>query len=104
MRNEVISLGVTSRRKDSDGFETETLDLFECLAEIKSVGRDEFYAAAHASVKVSIIAVVNWADYTACKVSLGTPDKVQYDGVVYKVVRVYKTREDDFEMTLQEVG
>ncbi len=103
MRNEVISLGTTVESRDADGFPKENVQFFECLAEIRSVGRDEFYEAARSAVKVSILAIVSWADYTACKQQIGTPDKVRYDGTLYKIVRVYKTREDDFEMTLQEV-
>lgn len=87
MKNEVIKLVSAIKVQDLDGFETEAYTETEVMAEIKSVGRTEFYQAAHDGINVSIIAVINADDYSSITIK---PSKVKYDGEYYRIVRQYK--------------
>jgi SPP1 family predicted phage head-tail adaptor len=93
MKNDVIELASIARTTDEDGFETETELTFECMADVESVRRTEFYQAAMADIKVSLSATVNYADYRAAKeANSKTPSKVNYDGDSYRIVRTYREK------------
>lgn len=100
MKNDVIKLITVEKGQDASGFEVDTLTEYEVLAEIKSVGRTEFYMASHEGIKVAIIAVVNLDDWDAIS---SQPEKVSYNGDTYRIVRQYKSKKLDIELTLEQV-
>lgn len=106
MKNEIVTFVTEITETDSSGFVqitgTESNDIF---AEIKSVRQSEFYQAAAANVKVSIVAVINYDDWIAVTGPEKKTPKIYWDGMQYKVVRVYREPLSiDIELTLQEVG
>lgn len=98
MKNDVIKLVKVTQTRDTDGFPVETLEEFEVMAQIKSVGRTEFYQAAHEGINVSVIAVINLDDWDEHK----SASKVKYDGELYRIIRTYKTSKLDVELTLAQ--
>lgn len=109
MKNDVIELIVVKKTPDKDGFEQETHNKMECMAEIRSIRSTEFYQAAHEGITVKIQAVVNVDDYEAAAVRDAEtgkkiyPSLVNYDGTEYRIVRDYKPSKLRVELTLQEV-
>lgn len=109
MRNELIKLiTVTGRTKDRDGFETgKECKENEIFAEVKSVGRTEYYEALRAGVKTSQIFDVNPDDYQmGCIVKSGKkyrPSKVIYEGSEYRIERTYCKNMNSMEITCEEV-
>lgn len=99
MKNDVVYLVTVTKSQDADGFETETSTEYEVMAEIKSIGRTEFYQAAHEGINVSLVAVINLDDFE----SVSTPSKLRYSGDLYRIVRTYKTSKLDVELTLAQV-
>lgn len=109
VRNELINLvTVTGKTRDKDGFETgeETLE-HEIFAEVKSVGRTEYYDALRAGVKTSLIFEVHPEDYQmGCVVKDNEkyrPTKVIYDQTEYRIGRAYRKSMDSMELTCEEV-
>ena len=108
MKNDVIELVVVTTEPDKDGFEQDTPESMECMAEIRSIRSSEFYQAAHEGIKVSVAAVVNADDYEAAtltdeKGKKTRPSLVRYDGTDYRIVRNYRPNKMKVELTLQEV-
>lgn len=107
MKNEVIILIVVKKKPDKDGFEIETKESMEVMAEIKSVKRSEFYQAARDGINVQLAAVVNMEDIEAATTiedgKKKKPTMVRYEDIDYKIVREYRTNKTDVELILQEV-
>lgn len=108
MKNDAIELIVVTSEPDKDGFEQETQESMECMAEIRSIRSSEFYQAAHEGIAVRIAAVVNLDDWDAAAVEDESgrklrPSLVRYDGTEYRIVRDYKSSKTKVELTLQEV-
>ena len=99
MRNEICKLVKIEKTIDDEGFEIEQETEVEVFCEIKSIGRSEFYQAANAGVKVSLLVNIDADDYEAN----GEPMRVNLKGKCYKVVRTYKKVGTEMELTLQEV-
>ena len=77
---------------DAYGNETVTTGTpKEVFALIASVGRNEFYAAAHAGLKPEITFQIRVADYDH-------EELVEYDGMTYQVIRTYQTGPDWIEL------
>lgn len=110
VRNEVIKLiTVTGSVKNANGFATEEqVEECEVFAEVKSVGRTEYYEALRAGVKTSLIFDVYSYDFDmGCVAGEGKmyrPSKVVHDGVEYRIVRTYRKSMDSMELTCEEVG
>ena len=78
--------------KDEYGNEkVSTSEPKEVFALIASVGRSEFYAAAHAGLKPEITFQIRVADYDS-------EELVEYDGMTYQVIRTYQTGPDWIEL------
>lgn len=104
MKNDIIKLIKLNEGQDADGFPIDERVERQIFADIQSVKRSEFYAAASAKVNASLVAVVNYADYDAFKKENGKPTHVLYDHETFKIVRTYrKGKMGDFELTLSEV-
>ena len=92
---DVIKLIQENITVDEYGNETVTAsapkDVFALIA---SVGRNEFYAAAHAGLKPEITFQIRVADY-------GREELVEYDGMTYQVIRTYQTGTDWIELVCE---
>lgn len=96
MRDEVINL-ITKygAERDEDGFETSsnTHTIEDVFAEIKSVGRTEYYKALREGVKTALVFVIDNDDYELGKILhenvMYTPSKVEYEKIPYKIERTY---------------
>lgn len=81
--------------KDEYGNEkVTTSEPKEVFALIASVGRNEFYAAAHAGLKPEITFQIRAADYDR-------EELVEYDGMTYQVIRTYQTGPDWIELVCE---
>lgn len=81
--------------KDEYGNEkVSTSEPKEVFALIASVGRSEFYAAAHAGLKPEITFQIRVADYDS-------EELVEYDGMTYQVIRTYQTGTDWIELVCE---
>lgn len=109
VRNELIKLiTVTGRTRNRNGFEIgEECQENEIFAEVKSVGRTEYYDALRAGVKTSRIFDVHPEDYQmGCIVKNNKtyrPSRVIYEGTEYRIGRTYCKSIDSMEITCEEV-
>lgn len=109
MCNETIQLvTVKGYTKDASGFKTgDDLQTLEVFAEVKSVGRAEFYEAARSGMRVDIIFAVNPDDFEMAAVEVEgkkiRPSRVIYEGTTYLIERTYKKDMHILEMTCKEV-
>lgn len=109
MNDDVIKLvTVTGYKKDKSGFKNEEItETFEMFAEVKSVGRAEYYEAMRNGMTVNIIFLVNPDDYDLATVEVNgkkvKASKVIYDDTTYLIKRTYKKDMHSLELTCQEV-
>ena len=113
MRNELIKLvTVLGNTKDKDGFCTEEKTVeTEVFADVQSVGRTEYYEAARAGKKATIIFVVDADDYSLSERRLKvdgkekkvSASKIIYDDTAYLIRRTYKKQGGMLEITCGEV-
>lgn len=83
---------------DDDGYITaRTPTDTEVFADMRSVGRAEFYQALQANVKAAIVFRVRAADYAG-------QTRVVYNGAEYDVIRSYRTDVDYIDLTCSRVG
>lgn len=73
--------------------ETETT----VLCGLKSVGRSEFYNAALAGLRPSLVFIIHGYEYNGEK-------KVEYEGERYNVLRTYSTDFEEVELTCERVA
>lgn len=66
----------------------------EVFASVKSVGRNEFYAAAHAGLKPEIVLQIRAVDYQG-------EEQAEYNGLTYQVIRTYQTSTDWIELVCE---
>jgi SPP1 family predicted phage head-tail adaptor len=67
------------------------------LCNVKSVGRNEFYNAATAGLRPSIVFVIHGYEYDG-------EQSVEFEGVRYKVIRTYSTDFEEMELTCEKVA
>lgn len=109
MRNELVKLvTIIGYQEDNDGFKTdEDTKTVEIFAEVKSVGRSEFYEAARTGMKVDVIFSVNPDDFAMGTVEIEgekkKPSRIIYDDTVYLIKRTYKKDIHVLEITCGEV-
>lgn len=66
----------------------------EIFAEIMSIGQTEFYQAHEVGKKPEIkVKIADYLDYAE-------ETKIIYDSKIYKVLRTYRTRSNELEITL----
>lgn len=66
------------------------------LCNVKSVGRNEFYSAATAGLRPSIVFVIHGYEYDG-------EQFVEFEGIRYKVIRTYSTDFEEMELTCERV-
>jgi SPP1 family predicted phage head-tail adaptor len=66
------------------------------LCNVKSVGRNEFYSAATAGLRPSIVFVIHSYEYNG-------EQKVEFEGTRYSVIRTYATGFEEMELTCEKV-
>ena len=66
------------------------------LCAIKSVSRNEFYAAAQAGLRPSITFVIHGYEYNGEK-------EVEFEGQKYKVIRTYMKDFEEMELVCEKV-
>ena len=113
MNNELIELvTVLGSDKDADGFLTEEHTAkVEVFADIKSVGRTEYYKAVRAGMQVNIIFVVDVDDFKLSEREIivdGQTKKVKaskiiHDDTTYLIHRTYVKDSSLMEITCREV-
>ncbi|ACJ33048.1 phage head closure protein [Anoxybacillus flavithermus] len=67
------------------------------LCNVKSVGRNEFYSAATAGLKPSIVFVIHGYEYDG-------EQEVEFEGARYRVIRTYSTDFEEIEITCERVA
>ena len=67
------------------------------LCNVKSVGRNEFYSAATAGLRPSIVFVIHGYEYDGEQV-------VEFEGARYNVIRTYSTDFEEVELTCERVS
>lgn len=113
MCNELIELvTVLGSETDADGFRTEEkINKESVFADIKSVGRTEYYEAVRSGMKVNIIFVVDPDDFKLSEREItvdGESKKVKatkiiHDGTTYLIHRTFVTDSGRMEITCREV-
>ena len=113
MCNELIELvTVLGSDKDADGFTTEEkIKKVEVFADIKSVGRTEYYEAVRAGMNVNIIFVVDTDDFKLSEHEMDVDgaikkvkaSKIIHDGTTYLVHRTFVKDSGLMEITCREV-
>ena len=83
MYNDIIEFGSIRYTRNNYGQEKEAIEWREVYAEVASVTRSEFYAAAMANIRPTcVFAIADKDDYRNEKV-------VRYQGITYDVIRTY---------------
>lgn len=115
MNNSLITLiTVLGEEKDSGGFKTgEIKKEVEVFAEVKSVGRMEFYEAMRSSIEAKVIFVMDMDDYLLSteKITLKNgkikelkASKISYENKEYLIIRTYQNNTTGMlEATCREV-
>jgi hypothetical protein len=110
MRDDRITLITkTGEVLNDNGFPVEGTDIrTEKFARIKSVKASEFYQAYSAGMTLSYIFCVDpddWKDaYAEVEGQMMAPWAVEYEGILYKIVRTYKTDMGEIELTVKVAG
>ncbi|ABJ09623.2 hypothetical protein [Bacillus phage 1] len=66
------------------------------LCNVKSVGRNEFYSAATAGLRPSIVFVIHGYEYDG-------EQEVEFESVKYRVIRTYSVSFEEVELTCERV-
>lgn len=83
--------------KDNIGQEIETDPVKrKILCSVKSIGRNEFYAAAQAGLRPSITFVIHGYEYNG-------EETVEFEGKRYKVIRTYAENFEELELICEKV-
>lgn len=83
--------------KDSIGQGIKTEILTTVFCGVKSIMRNEHYAAATVGLKPSIIFVIHHYEYNGQL-------KAKFEGKEYKVIRTYATSIEEIELVCERVG
>lgn len=104
MIKEIIFVTIT-KKKDNAGFGIDTRHEYKCIAEKKSVNREEFYRAMQAGVDAKSVFVVLAQEYYETKQEDEEGEhyaqKIICEGVEYDIVRIYEADNDEMEITVR---
>lgn len=67
------------------------------LCSLKGVTKNEFYSAAQSGMKPELVVVINKYDYQ-------NEQKVEFEGIKYKVIRTFPIRTEELELTCERVA
>lgn len=68
----------------------------DIFCNVKSVSKNEFYNAATAGLKPSLVFIVHSYEYD-------NEEKVEFEGVKYTVIRTYVVNSEEIELTCEKV-
>lgn len=92
---DITLISVTGRVVDAYGIPQDAnYTLRTVLCDVRSAGRSEFYQAAQAGFKPELEATLFFDDYQ-------DEPFAQYDGIVYKVIRTYRS-DRDYKTSMSE--
>lgn len=96
MYDHIIELGTVSHTQNDYGQEQETVTWKEVFADVRSVSRSEFYSAAMANIRPTVIfALADYYDYDDERI-------IRYNGKTYDVIRTYiRGGETEIEITAE---
>lgn len=92
-----LTLIAQTMGEDEIGNQTPTETRKTVLCNVKSVGRNEFYSAATAGLRPSIVFVIHGYEYDGEQV-------VEFEGTRYNVIRTYSTDFEEVELTCERVA
>lgn len=84
------------RKMDEWGNQVAVETRIPILCQVKSVSRQEFYAAAQSGLKPEIVFAVHAYEYNGER-------KVEFEGKKYSVVRTYRAGFEEMELVCEEV-
>ena len=93
--HEITLIGSTVE-KDEIGQYIEVPTYTPVLCGIKSIGRNEFYAAAQAGLRPEITFIIHAYEYNGEK-------EVEFEGPKYKVIRTYMKDFEEMELVCEKV-
>lgn len=93
--DDVAKLLIPTVRIDDYGNEVKTYEEKQIYCKVRSTTLREFYQAAQAGLRPSLVLTMQGADYTG-------EEAVAWRGKVYGVVRSYWRQADEIELTLEE--
>ena len=93
--HELVLIG-ESYEMDEWGNQVAVETRIPILCQVKSVSRQEFYAAAQSGLKPEIVFVVHAYEYNGER-------KVEFEGKKYSVVRTYRAGFEEMELVCEEV-
>ena len=100
MRNDVCML-ITSVTEGVKIIPHET----EVFCEVKSVVRNEFFAAYGVGLTPKLTININPDDYNECIMEIGNqryrPSQIRYDGELYTIIRAFQKNIGDMEITVR---
>lgn len=112
-KDETITLiTLIDEKKDESGFViSENTKKIEIFCSVKDSVRSEFYEALRNGIKASIVFTVDGEDFKLSEHIIrvnGTErkrraEKVEYNGIVFRIVRSFRVTSDDLELTCEEV-
>lgn len=85
--------------KESYNYDTNELvveNKKEIFCKVKSISRNEFYKASAGGFKPSLIFVIHSFEYE-------NEEKVEFDGIIYNVIRTYMANTEEIELTCEKV-
>lgn len=96
MYDSIIELGRVNYVKTEYGQETEQVEWTEVFADVRSVSRSEFYNAAMANIRPTLVfALADYYDYDDERL-------IRYNGRTYNVIRTYVRPEQlEIEITAE---
>lgn len=81
--SDIITLRAIAHDADTDGYSTDTNTGTNVFANVKSVGRNEFYGAMANGIKVDILFEIHVEDW-------GNQTQVEYSSKVYDILKSYQ--------------
>ena len=93
--DDVAKLLVPTIRIDDLGNEVKTYQEKQIYCKVRSTTMREFYQAAQAGLRPSIVLTMQGADYNG-------EEAIVWRGKVYGIIRSYWRQADEIELTLEE--
>lgn len=109
-RDEAVTLiTVTGEKRDERGFNTgEKIVETDVFASVFSVTGAEFYNALRSGMKATIRVSMDPDDYMLgdqlVDGKVKKPSRVRWNETEYRIIRDYKTSNDEIELTCEEVS